>query len=304
MPISVHIYARRPPAFSVTILIFCGLFLFRAAVLADESGQDSVSTSAPIVIDYFEQNPPGDEPVIFAPGTVSTDKMEYRFVVSATGQDMFFAREGTIYQLKKNENGAWDGPVLAPFSGDQINGESCFSSDGKRIYFCSRRPCPGAKEALNVWVSDKVDGRWTAPYHLGAPVTDQTVHGVSVAANGNLYGSGIIRLRFVDGKYQAAEELAPPIIGYHPYVAPDESFILFGRRRPGENPGDLFITFQRADGTWTDPTGLGEKINTAGKETNASLSPDGKYLFFSRNEDIYWVKSDFIDEIKKAVELK
>jgi len=269
--------------------------------MADETAATSDSASVEVVIDYLGQDPPGDEPVIFSPGVVSTGKMEYRFVVASTGQDMFFAREATIYHLKRKADGSgWDGPVLAPFSDEYINGESCFSSDGKRIYFCSRRPCPGAKEALNVWVSDKVDGQWTKPYQLGAPVTSQTVHGVSVAANGNMYGSGIIRLRFADGKYQKAEELSPPIKGYHPYVAPDESFILFGAHRPGGRDGDLYITFQKPDGTWTEPQSLGDKINTHNKESNASLSPDGKYLFFSRSEDIYWVRSDFINEIKKA----
>ena len=30
----------------------------------------------------------------------------------------------------------------------------------------------------------------------------------------------------------------------------------------------------------------------------ASISPDGKYLFFGRNGDIYWVRTKIIEELK------
>jgi len=49
---------------------------------------------------------------------------------------------------------------------------------------------------------------------------------------------------------------------------------------------------------WTDPVRLGDKINTMALETNAFVTPDGKYMFFTRKFDIYWVEAKFIDELK------
>lgn len=42
-----------------------------------------------------------------------------------------------------------------------------------------------------------------------------------------------------------------------------------------------------AFGFWTSPTNLGPNVNTAGSETRATLSADGKRLHFGRDGDIY-----------------
>jgi hypothetical protein len=52
---------------------------------------------------------------------------------------------------------------------------------------------------------------------------------------------------------------------------------------------------------------MGNKINSAFTETCASLSPDGKYIFFSRYDEpdeksnIYWVSSSVIDFLQSSV---
>ena len=250
-------------------------------------------------IDYCGETPPGDVPVKFAPGVVSTPEMEYRLVISPTGEDIFFCREGTLKHIRRKPDGSgWDAPVTPAFCGDHINGESWFSADGSELYFCSRRPMPNAKVALNVWVTEKVGGEWGPAKPLGSPINDQTAHAISVSNSGTMYASGIIRFRADSGRYLPAESLTPPIEGYHPCIAPDESFLIFGNRREGGMDGDLYIIFRKSDGTWTDRVSLGDKINTYKKEGNASLSPDGRYLFFSRAEDIYWVRAAFIDTLK------
>jgi Tol biopolymer transport system component len=47
---------------------------------------------------------------------------------------------------------------------------------------------------------------------------------------------------------------------------------------------------------------MGDGINATENEMCASVSPDGKYLFFSRevdgNRDIYWVDAKVIDEYR------
>ncbi|HUV29659.1 MAG TPA: hypothetical protein VMY05_01020 [Acidobacteriota bacterium] len=250
------------------------------------------------VCDYLGQPPPDDEPVIFAPGIVSTKTDQYRLVVSPTGQDIFYCEGPHLYHIERKADGSsWHKPVIAPFSKD-IDGEACFSADGAKLYFCSRRPFPGAKVAMNLWVSEEVNGKWGKATHFEGPVNDQTIHTPSVAASGNLYASGLIRLKLVAGKYQAAEKLSPNIRGTHPFVAPDESYIIYGARKAESYGHELRITFRNPDDTWTPGRSLNDKINSSGSEGNATVTPDGLYMFFTREHDIYWVKADFIDELR------
>lgn len=42
---------------------------------------------------------------------------------------------------------------------------------------------------------------------------------------------------------------------------------------------------------------MGNVINSAGNEANASFTPDGKYLFFSSDGDIYRVLAKIIENL-------
>lgn len=248
--------------------------------------------------DYLGQDPPGDIPIKFAPGIVSTEVDDSCFEISVSGHEIVFSREMKIYLIKHDQNGFWSSPLSLSFSGS----ETAFSKDGQAIYFNNRDHFPGAKVALNVWVSRKLEDGWGEPDHFGEPVIDQTVQAPSIASNGNMYASGLIRLKFVNGEYQAAEQLKPEITGYHPFVAADESFVIFDRRPSVEgNPADLYITFRKSDDTWTDPVSLDKGINSPAMETNAFVTADEKYLFFTRNFDIYWARADCVGRIRNQV---
>jgi hypothetical protein len=90
-------------------------------------------------------------------------------------------------------------------------------------------------------------------------------------------------------------------------VAPDESYFIFNSNQySGFGKNDIFIVFRKEDGNWTNPVNMGNKINTNYGETCASLSPDGKYIFFSRYDEpgeksnIYWSRVDLlIDSLKR-----
>ena len=60
-------------------------------------------------------------------------------------------------------------------------------------------------------------------------------------------------------------------------------------REEGLGGSDLYISFKKSDGGFAAPQHLGPQINTPGHEFGASLSPDGRYLFFARSRDLYWV---------------
>lgn len=117
---------------------------------------------------------------------------------------------------------------------------------------------------------------------------------------------------------------------YHevdPFIAPDESYLIFTSNRPGGfGDADLYICYRKPDGAWTKAINMGPSINTEAVEFCPSVTPDGKYLFFSSNRllfqrysnhpisydekikildspgngrgDIYWVSAKIIESLK------
>jgi hypothetical protein len=59
----------------------------------------------------------------------------------------------------------------------------------------------------------------------------------------------------------------------------------------------LFVSFVKADGTWGESIDLTEHgfDPLAG---GAYVSPDGKYLFFGLNDDIWWLDIKTIERLK------
>ncbi|MCP4258990.1 MAG: hypothetical protein GY774_16015 [Planctomycetes bacterium] len=92
--------------------------------------------------------------------------------------------------------------------------------------------------------------------------------------------------------------------GHNPEIAPDKSFLVFYSVKPGAQLGtetNLYLTLREADGTWTKPQNMGPRINSPYFEFRAKISPDKKYMFFTRSTgwnlrpvcdtgDIYWVE--------------
>ena len=78
----------------------------------------------------------------------------------------------------------------------------------------------------------------------------------------------------------------------HPCIAPDGSYLLFD-----VDGSHLFVSFRMADGTWGDAIDLTEHgfDPMAG---GAYVSPDGKYLFFGLRDDIWWVDSEVIEQLR------
>jgi Tol biopolymer transport system component len=87
----------------------------------------------------------------------------------------------------------------------------------------------------------------------------------------------------------------------HPFIATDESYLIFSSDPRGEkkNKRGLFICFWKSDNTWTSPKSMGRAINEEHGAECPMVTPDGKYLFFSKLGDIYWVDSRVITRLKK-----
>jgi Tol biopolymer transport system component len=199
------------------------------------------------------------------------------------------------------------------------------------------------REDWDLWAVDRTESGWSKPRNLGAPVnTDSAEVYPSVAADGTLYFSSgrpgglgkndIYRSRVIDGVFTDPENLGEAINTEHSegdlFIAPDESYIVFvsSGRPDGIGRGDLYVSFRVEGGTWSPAINLGEEVNSRWTEYCPSVSPDGKYLFFTsyrvmRDEpsappltydeiqlayvtpqsgmgDVYWVDAAILDALR------
>ncbi len=262
---------------------------------------------------------PTDTPLVFGPGIISTDNKEFAITFHPEMDELHFTRrkpeeDNEIYTMKLVE-GKWSEPELAFFSPDRgWDFEPHISPTGDRLYFGSTRPLNDTIEAsgMHQWYSEKNESGWGEPVPLEKPFVDRFTMYITSSENGNLYftskekeaeagDGGIYSAANEAGEYNSIKRMGDEINATgkwiaHPYIAPDESYLIYdGESTSGFGDCDLFISFNK-NGTWSESYNLGPEINTDQCEMCASVSPDGKYLFFHRGEgdsgDIYWV--DFL----------
>lgn len=256
---------------------------------------------------YLGQTPPGMKAALFGPGIVNIGMNTRDIAVSPDGTEIYFSLvmglEGSsVIAGTRLVNGRWTSPEVVPQLGlpGYSSVEPFISPDGKRFYFSSNRPSPGKKENpsdFDIWFMEREGEEWGAPRNLGEPVnTENGEYFPSLTRDGTLYFTGfnveakeerIMRARFENGRFARPEDLPPQVNAglarFNAFVASDESYLIVPIVGLPDSRGgcDYYVTFRNADGTWTDPRNLGDAVNSAdGYEFSASVSPDGKYLFF------------------------
>ena len=274
---------------------------------------------------YLGQKPPGATPQVFAAGVVSTPAHEFACSFSPDGREFYFTRRETrqsptLIMVSRCVDGVWTAPEAAPFNDmsgartDSMSFEPLVTPDGLRLYFSSDRALPGQESPggppmINIWYVERDGDCWGVPEDPGPPFNPMKAMYVSMTNAGTIYttdisgGMGheqIVVARRVDGTYQRLEELGSPInvaaSAKYPYVAPDESYLIFSREVRGQTAGSgLFISFRDSEGAWGEPQRIDLGPLNAG---TPFISPDGKYLFFTAGErgksDIYWVEARFL----------
>lgn len=298
---------------------------------------------------YLGQLLPGSTPEIFAPGLVSRGYHELGITISPHGDEFFYVTANNrnlqyiIIQVKSGD-GVWLPPEVASFSGAYSDYRPYFSPDGTRLFFSSIRPVPGdtaQNSSHDIWFVEKRGESWSEPIHLGEPINSIGPEiNPAVSSSGTIYfqtkyeddrGFDILFARMDSNGYSPPHKLPPNINTQYdeggPYIAPDESYLIFHSNRPGGiGRSDLYISFRQNDGTWNGPFNLGSPINSAESETIPFLSADGQYLFFtsfiSWGSDtfkgktyeelmrlyghpkngagtLYWVKADFLEKLRE-----
>jgi len=265
---------------------------------------------------YFGQTPPGNTPQVFAPGIVSLpNRKEAVITFSPDGASVFFYTQnypqpGNPYTLfSEYVNNHWTTPDTIQFSFGRATGEPFFAFNGNRVYMFATNAVNHVGIA-DLSYSEKQGANWSNPISMGNPPNSESYqYHPCIVGDTSVYFSSnaghICRSQYSNGAYQPNVILPLPInyVGSQtwgdPFVSSDETYMIFKSiRTGGYGLNDLYISYRKQDSSWTNPKNLGNVINTAGNETAGDITPDGLYMTYGRNNDLYWVSSDFVDSLK------
>lgn len=247
---------------------------------------------------YLDQKPPGLIPELFAPGIVSTEEyLETEVLFLPDMTELSFTRSGGKYKeptffVMQNKNNKW-------------SRKSIPSTDIKKY---QERFSPNVSEIKSF-----------------EPFKDIPIVGFTKSAKGTYYfyvldfddgGSGHMSYsRLIDGKYETPQKLSKAINTgkyiAHPFIAPDESYLMWDAEIEGESTPDIYISFRKIDGSWGEAINMGDHINTPLYEQRPKVTPDGNYLFFWKGDvkvredgsryaigSPYWVDAKIIETLR------
>jgi hypothetical protein len=274
---------------------------------------------------YLGQPPPSDEPRLFAPGLATTGRGD-GCVAFGAGQRLFlhqwFAGGRAHTVCLEQRDGRWTAPAPLPFLATHPPGDFTLGPDGLTLWFETRMAADGsplAAERSDIWKAVWSPEGWSRPQPVGPGVNTKHHESYpSAASDGTLWffsrrpgGRGRADLYFApawrDGRLDAPRNAGPRFNTEHdewdPWIAPDGSLLLFCSTKPGSyGEDDLYVSFRDGDGEWTEPANLGLRVNSSYSENRPSLSPDGRYLFFTStrrgNRDVYWVSAKVLEGLR------
>jgi hypothetical protein len=306
---------------------------------------------------YLGQRLPGAEPELFAPGIVNSGLPTRDITLAPDGREIYFrVMDGgfahTAVVGTRLRGGRWTAPEVPSFSADSRwkTMEPHITPDGRRFYYTSDRPAdPAASQPapMGLWLMDRAaDGTWGPPRRLPGSINgaDGTFF-ATVTRGGTLYygrdeddGTGSIWRARAEGTGFAAPEKLPAVVQagrarYNPFIAADESYLIAAVQGLPDSLGglDYYAFFRNEADRWSQPLNLGAKVNDEGQNVSATVSPDGRYLFFASARlerarvtpptltfegmkklaltpgangcmAIYWVQADFIARLRaKAI---
>ncbi len=227
-----------------------------------------------------------------------------------------FAADTSIKLVAQKENIITANTILKIENlGKNINSDLAelrptISADGNLLFFiCENHPANTKYRSISnsqdIWFSERDSaGQWSEAIHLGYPLNTAFYNAVYWISPDN--NRILLRGAFIEGAYQAKGvsmsyldergAWTPPnmlkIVNYYKYdrghesgatMAHDGQTLLFymSEEKGGYN-NDLYVSFLREDGFWTEPKSLGKKINLPKhNEMTPYLAPDGVTLYFS-----------------------
>ena len=254
---------------------------------------------------YLGQAPPGNTPKLFPLAVKQGFFAAERIVISKDGSEIYYSEIEGYYPNKGESikkytytNGKWTGPVTL-FSGYAA---PALSITDDTMYL---------ETNFETFISVKNRTGWTTPKRLLLRL--DSAHYYHVAGNGNYYissksgkGAGLSDWCKVSiiGSDTTVSSLGIPLNSNSEeldfFVSWDESYMIVTNRPT------LAISYKNADGSWTNPSVLGKKIDFGLGSWGPWVTPDNKYLFYSTGTKpdysdvaVYWVRIDnVIDSLK------
>lgn len=263
---------------------------------------------------YMGQTPPGRTAEVFAPGIISTEGWELQAVFAPGMKEFYYVTSGSeqerpkISELKPTifgyrfENNQWRKFLEMPRTGEPF-----ITADGQTMH-------------LAKGYRTRTDEGWSEVEGLG-PMFERDDWGIMrlTASTDGFYvfddfrsGDVIRGSRIVEGERQDPVELPEQInsgeFTAHPFIAPDESYLIWdSEREGGYGESDLYISFRQTDGSWGPAINMGPEVNSDKDDFYASVTPDGQFLMFDRtiartddyiDVDIYWADAQIIEDLR------
>jgi hypothetical protein len=260
---------------------------------------------------YLAQTPPGNTPVKFAPELINDSpffSMD-RCAFSRDGREFYYSRNNTWF----SDSAA--SLQVCKFDGTKWNASSTFlhkyygvtfSLGGDTMYFIGGRKA-GVSEV------HCVAGGWSEPaiflkrsygmYDFMSTRSGNMYAASNINGNVNDYSCyDVCKMLPLSTKDTSITTLEKPLNtpGFDGdfFVSPDESYIIISAKEQQDFECELYISYHKEDGSWTNPKSLGPEINNGpAHRWGEYVTPDNKYLFYSYGHSpadcaIYWVRFD------------
>ena len=272
---------------------------------------------------YFGLKTPGNNPEVFGTGLISMeDRNEFGSTFSKDGKEFFFAVDfdgrNEIYYAQLVD-GKWVEPVVILKHEVYGYNDPILDPDEQRLYFISNHPVSGTQknEDIDIWYVERQKNGWSDPINAGPNInSEKNEYYMSFTADGAMYFSSniltteerywdyeIYKSEWKNDAFQKAERLPKEVnTGRYEadvYVAPDESYIIYcAARADSYGKGDLYINFKDENGKWLPSQHLEGPISTESHDLCPFVTHDGKYFFYTSDQDIYWVSTDFLEKYR------
>ena len=270
---------------------------------------------------YIDSDRPKLTPKKYAQGIIN---VEGRFQ-----QNLTMSPDGKVYMITITDSKIWqyekilrikiydnqiegDTPEIIKnfkFQNELFIGEPVISSNNKELFFIADYP-------PDIWMSRRLkNSDWGNPIKLNNLSTKEGNWYPVVSGFSNLYFTNgtLFKCKRKNESYNHKTKVEGHFNKYDvrdATISSNEDYIIYTKRDSIDiEQSDLFVCFKLKDGTWGKGINLGKEINTKHIEFAPVISPDEKFLFFSRRDKwmdakfsyIYWVNLDLILEKTKKL---